>query len=190
MDDAEINRLSKLQYYDPLYAVPELRKVQLAISELQDIPNSIRNLRIRKLKRERELWMAFLLAFGLRARTGRPFLLADDEESDHDVVFATIVKDLPHFLPVQLKEVVPEDLNPTANVQKIIDDTVSKRSYQDTLLAIKITQNYRFDPTEIVVPPFSFAGIWIFAAVSADQSRWALWGDFIDDRLGTIFEVP
>ncbi|MCU0955390.1 MAG: hypothetical protein MUC37_12480 [Hyphomicrobium sp.] len=190
MDDAEINRLSKLQYYDPLYALPELRKVQLAISELQNIPNSIRNLRTRKLKRERELWMAFLLAYGLRARTGLPLLLADDEESDHDVVLATVANDLPHFLPVQLKEVVPEDLNPTANVQNIIDDTFAKRSYQDTLLAIKITQNYSFDPNGLVVPPFSFAGIWIFAAVSPDQSRWALWGDFIDDRLGTIFEIP
>ncbi len=190
MDNAEINRLAKLQYYDPLYALPALRELQREVSGVRGIPDSIRNLRTRGLKRERELWMAFLLAYGLRGRAGRPFLLADDEESDHDVVLATVQNDLPLFFPVQLKEVVPEDLNPTASVQNVIDTAISKRSYRDTLLAIKITQNYRFDPFGLVVPPFSFAGIWIFGAISPDQSRWSLWGDFIDDRFGTIFEVP
>jgi hypothetical protein len=61
-------------------------------------------------------------------------------------------------------------------------------------VALKINQLRRFAPTELKLPAnLRISGLWIFASLSADQSEFGLWGDFLsktDAPLGTMFSYP
>lgn len=37
----------------------------------------------------------------------------------------------------------------------------------------------RFDPAELVIPKPTIGELWVFGAITPDQSQWAIWGDFI-----------
>ena len=50
--------------------------------------------------------------------------------------------------------------------------------------------NFTFDLATLKVPPLRLAALWVFGGVSPDQSQWGLWGDLLDEPIGTRFEYP
>jgi hypothetical protein len=62
-----------------------------------------------------------IFCHGMGVILGREFLVAQAEEQDYDVVARWDGMDTVHFVPIQIKEVVPAHLNPTASVQAVVD---------------------------------------------------------------------
>lgn len=111
---------------------------------------------------------------------GRTVLIAPVEAEDFDFV-ATWIDDerTQHFCRVQLKEVVPESLNPSASLQRVIDGLSRYADASDLTVAIKCNRLGRFDPATVSIPDrLKLGALWIYSAVTADQSKFALWGDF------------
>ena len=159
------------------------------MAESDTAPN-VRSLRTNSLKECRELREAAIFCHGMGERLGRKVFLAQSESQDYDFVGYSVVGDLGHFTPVQLKEVVPADLNPAASVQKTIDALAKYADSEDLTVAIHLSQRIHFDPSSLIIPNLRIGGLWVFGAISADQSEWALWGDLLSEVKGEAFEYP
>ena len=63
----------------------------------------------------------------------------------------------------------------------------------DLTIAIKLNRASQFDPSSVNVPDLKFGGLWVFASITDDQSKWAVWGDFLAEGaepFGTTFDYP
>lgn len=117
-------------------------------------------------------------------------MLSRVESQDYDFVACWVVDDTQHFAPVQLKEVVPASVNPTASLEATVKSLAKYVDSEDLTVAIHLNQNHHFEPRNVVVPPLHIAALWIFATIAADQSEWGLWGNFLEQLEGTRFAYP
>ena len=85
-----------------------------------NLSKKVKNLRTNPLNWSRELREGALFSFGMSQRIGQTVFLSPFEAQDHDFVASWVVGETQHLAPVQLKEVVPHDLNPMASVQRIV----------------------------------------------------------------------
>ena len=123
-------------------------------------------------------------------RIGQIVFLSPSEAQDYDIVSSWIVDETRHLAPVQLKAVVPHDLNPSASVQGVDDALKKYTDSGDLTVEIDLNRRTHFDPPYLVIPRLGLAGLWVFGAISEDGTEWALWGDFLETQVGTGFEYP
>lgn len=181
-----IRHFAKLTYGNPHTFLADLRKLEYDVSA-SSTPTRIKTLRTNSLKPEREMRDAALFCVGMSHNLGAEVWFAPVEEQDHDFVATWRVDDAQHFCPVQLKEVVPQILNPTASIQEVIGKLSHYGDSADVAFAIKFNQRGRFDPAEISVPPnLRIGSLWVFGSLSEDQSTFGLWGDFLETGAATM----
>lgn len=156
-----------------------------------DLPPKIRHLRTNQLKRHQENRAAAIFSHGISKVTGTKVYLAPVEASDYDFVTFWQFEDTRHFCPVQLKEWVPEELNPSLELNELISSTARKYpSDTRTALAIHVNRALTLDLTNVQVPQLGFSALWLFGATSEDQQNWTIWGDFKSSPLAYQFSYP
>src|SRR5258706_16193827 len=116
MDRAWLNAAEMLDYRDPSPFLRRMRVLEDRISRSR-LPGAHEGLRTNKLKRWRETRDVALFCVGISARIGQTVYLARSESQDYDFIARWVTGDTRRFTPIQLKEVVPSDLNPIASVQ-------------------------------------------------------------------------
>ena len=181
--------LQHLEFRDPGPFLVRLREIEPVIA-ISDLPTKVKNLRTNLLKRSRELREAALFCYGMAQKIGQPVYLAPSESQDYDFVASWVVDDTQHLAPVQLKEVVPHRLNPYASIQEIINGLSMYVDSEDLTVAIHLNQGSHFEPRNLVIPPLKIAALWVFAAISRDQTAWGLWGNFLEAPEGIQFDYP
>ncbi len=159
----------------------------MAASELTQ---KAKQLRTHSLDEWRETREAALFCYGMGQRTDQPVFLSRVESQDYDFVATWSVDETQHFTPVQLKEVVPSELNPTASIESVVRSLAKYVDSQDLTVAIHLNQRVYFDPQTLIVPPLPITGLWIFGSISIDQSEWGLWRDFLGQPEGSRFVYP
>jgi len=189
MTQVRARTFQHLEYRDPRPFLVRLRELepQVAVSNL---PKKVKNLRTNSLKKWRVRREGALFCYGMSQRIGQTVFFSPSEAQDHDFVASWVVNDTQHLAPVQLKEAVPYDVNSSASVQKIVDALTKYTDSLDLTVAIHLNQGIHFDPSTLVIPPLKIAALWVFGAISADQTQWGLWGNFLESPLGTRFEYP
>ncbi|MGT2505600.1 hypothetical protein [Cupriavidus basilensis] len=113
-----------------------------------------------------------------------------EREQDYDFVASWLEGDTLHLAPVQIKEVVPANLNPKASVQATDDALTKYVDSEDLVVAIHLNRQTTFDPAQLVVPDLNIAELWIFGALAPDQSIWGLWGNLMKTPTGTRYSYP
>ncbi|WP_163836706.1 hypothetical protein [Spartinivicinus ruber] len=190
MSSTWINQAKKLIYKDPKGFLIRLREFEsyLAIS---NTPVNIKTLRTNKLKQWRELREAAIFCYGMNVKLNKTIHCATSESQDYDFV-AKIVEGTKYTLcPVQLKEVVPTDINPSATIEKVINNLDKYVDSQNLTVAIHLNQVGSFDFDSLIIPKLNIASLWVFGSISSDQSKWGIWGDFITPPvIGTSFDYP
>jgi len=180
---------SQLQYVEPRSVLVELRRIERSLNA--DVPPAVRHLRTNKLKPLRELREACLFCYGWEQIDGQSLGVARAESQDYDAVASWASDQHRYFAPIQLKEVVPEQLNSTTSVQSVINGLQKYVDSENLTVVIHLNRVIKgFDPTTLVIPPLSIAALWIFGAISADQSRWAIWGNFLETLRFGEFTYP
>ena len=179
----------QLEYRDPKPFLVRLRELEPTVVT-SNMAKKVKNLRTNPLKWSRELREGALFCYGMSQRIGQTVFLSPSEAQDHDFVASWVVGDTQHLAPVQLKEVVPHDLNPSASVQTIVDALTKYTDSADLTVAIHLNQRAHFDPSKLVIPSLKIAALWLYGAISADQTQWGLWGNFLETPVGTRFEYP
>ncbi|MCA9639135.1 MAG: hypothetical protein KC492_00540 [Myxococcales bacterium] len=116
--------------------------------------------------------------------------LAPVERADYDFVTTWEDSDVRHFCPVQLKELVPTELNEHQSLEQLFHGLRKYANSEQTAVAIKLNRRFRIDPSKIAAPDLAFAGIWLFGATAPDQSTWFLYGDLLRGPLAYEFSYP
>jgi len=190
MDRPWFRAAQKLKFHDPARFLADLRKIEVEVACSQT-PERIRNLRTNGLKEAREQRQAALFCHGMGQRIGQTVFFAANEDQDYDFVASWVVEDKQHMAPVQLKEVVPPSLNPSASIDSIVAGLEKYSDSAGLTVAVHLNQAGRFESSSLQLQHLRVASFWIFAAASPDQSQWILWGNFTEpDAYGTRFIYP
>jgi hypothetical protein len=125
MDRTRLRHVSSLKYKEPAPFLVRLRALEPQVAA-SDLSANAKALRTNSLKEYRELREAALFCHGMSKRLGRPVLLAKGESQDYDFVARCDDGSSYSFVPVQLKEVVPADLNPNGTLSEVLQGLASK----------------------------------------------------------------
>lgn len=164
---------STYSYIDPVLYVTEHQKLRALVSAT-DTPEKIRNLRTRKLTPAREAWDAGVFCYLLRERMGYEIYFAPVEDEDFDAVFRWQEDGIQNFAPVQMKEVVPKELNRTQKVQDVLDSLKKYVTSSDLVVAIKLNRNERIEANDINTEGLPVAEVWLFGATDPYEKTWGL----------------
>lgn len=181
---------SGLKYYEPRHVLVQLRNTELAIARRTDLPDAVKHLRTQELKHLRELREACLFCYGWSQIDGQSFDVAHAEAQDYDTVASWRSDDHLHFAPIQIKEVVPANLNRHTSVQAIVNKLSRYVDSADLTVVIHLNRSTPFSPATLVVPPLKIAALWVFGALNAEQTRWAIWGNFLETLRWGEFAYP
>jgi hypothetical protein len=193
MPRIRLREFQRLKFKDPKPYLIRLREIEREVA-VSTLPEEVKELRTNSLKPHRELRQAALFCYGMGQRLGQTVYLAPSEQQDYDFVATWVSKVTRHwtrhYSPVQLKEVVPHDRNPSASIQGIVNELSKYADSAELTVAIHVNQNSHFDPRALRVPPLKIAALWAFGALSADQREWGLWGNLLVTPEGTPFQYP
>jgi hypothetical protein len=189
MDRAWLNGINQEKRIDPERALRSLRSVQLAPA-LQELGPNVKNLRTNGLKRHREIRQACLFCFGMSQKIGQTVWVYPIEDADFDFVAGWEVDKKRHFAPTQLKELVPDELNPKATLQTIVDGLVKYPQSENLTVAVHLNKSKRFDPNQIVFPKLNIAALWVFGSTSEDQSEWFCMVICLNKRPTLFLTIP
>ncbi|PHR92584.1 MAG: hypothetical protein COA69_07035 [Robiginitomaculum sp.] len=135
----------------------------------------------------REMRDVAIFCVGMSERLGCKVCFSALEEQDYDFVSRWEKDGQRKYCPIQLKEIVPKELNETITVQKVIDKLERYTDSADVTFVLKLNRICQFDPSGIVIPDnLSIGELWVFGGVSEDQSEFALWGNFLDSAQNVI----
>ena len=189
MSNDRVRLYSSLAYGDPSGFLLKLRELEPKIAS-SGIDRTLRTLRTNALKPWRELREAALFSHFMSERLGSRVRIAKSESQDYDFVASWEFGDTRMFSPVQIKELVPEHLNPHAERERVMASLSKYVSSPDLTVAIHLNKRIQFDLSSIEVPNLSIASLWLFGSISPDSSRWGLWGDLLAEPLGTQHDYP
>src|SRR4051812_837589 len=150
----------------------------------------VRRLRTSELKKYREWRDAAVFSYGLGLSRGLKIRYATLEEADYDFVAGWIEDDAWHYCPVQLKEVPPTDLNPDADLEKILIGSVKDPRPTNTVLVVKLSKAGRTDLTRVRIPAVPWKEVWFFWASRPDSSQFTIYGDALTKQEQFSFDYP
>src|SRR3546814_1228758 len=107
-------RWSKRPFYDPRGLLIELDKLSDEVAAAS-LPYNLASLRTNELKPYREGRQCALFCYGVGQRFGLDVRFAFSEEQDVDFVARFERNGYVHFVPLQLKELVPERVRDSAD---------------------------------------------------------------------------
>jgi hypothetical protein len=163
---------------DPGFVLRELRKLETGLP-LEKLDPKVRALRARGQRRYLEGRQGCLFCFGVGKKLGVPVLFIQTESQDYDGVAVWHEGDTEKYCPLQLKELVPPKLNPDDTINDRLAALSEYTDSADLTVVIHHTRAGRIEPDTITVPKgIKLAGIYLMAAISPDQKRWAVLGDF------------
>ncbi len=190
MNSLRIRALQNLRFVDPRLFLVNLRQLEQEVS-CSGSPGRIKTLRTNGLREAREQRQAALFCYGWGERLGQKVTFAAHEDQDFDFVALWEDGDVKKLVPVQLKEVVPKAVNANATLESLLDDLHIKYcDSSDLVIVIYLNQRVRFMPEIDSFNRLKVASVWIFGAVTPDQSVWTLWGDFKGACWSSQFSYP
>jgi hypothetical protein len=189
MDQTALRAAAGLDYENPSDCLVRLRSLEIEVA-LSDLPYKVKSLRINSLKEARELRSAALFCYGLGQRLGHTVFFARGESQDYDFIASWVIGTKQHILPVQLKELVPHELNSDSNLPTLIQSLKKYTDSTDLTVVIHLNRQTRFESADIQCTSLNIGGLWVFGAATLDQSEWNLWGNFIEEPFVSRFSYP
>jgi len=190
MASPELRFWRTLKYFDAAEALLALQKAEVAMAH-EIVEGRVARLRTASLKPFREARDAALFAHGMSAYLGARVLFSPTERDDYDFVTCVEYEGTSYFTPVQLKELVPADLNPGASLEGLLAKLRAKPVYSNTALAIRLNRDMKgfgFSADDFVGLPFR--EVWLYWASSPDATRWRLVGDCLSLPRSVDYTYP
>lgn len=105
---------------------------------LQDMPYNVASLRTNALKPYREGRQCALFCYGMGRLMGREVRFAQAEDADVDFVGRYEVDGTAHYVPIQMKEVVPAEVRVEVSLQQEIDKLAKYVDSQDLTVVFHV----------------------------------------------------
>lgn len=167
-----------LQYFDPERFLVGLREIALTFP-LDELHYEVASLRTRDLRKTNESRQAALFAHGMGQVLRAPIAFAISEAQDYDVVVKYATEGRINYIPVQLKEWVPNFLNPSATLQSELDKLSKYTDSKDLAVAFHINRNTTIHLSELRFPHGKIGALWFFGATDLAQEKWCLIGNLL-----------
>lgn len=178
MSNAVPRQWEQLHYLDPERTLVGLRNIALT-HPLHELSYSAASLRTRELRKYGEGRQAALFSYGMGQALGVPIGFAQHESGDHDIVVRYFADGVLHYVPVQLKEWVPDHVNPRATLQTELDKLNKYMSAGDLTVAFHLNRETTVHLSELEMPTSGIRELWFFGAKDSEQERWWLIGNLL-----------
>jgi hypothetical protein len=183
-----VRRWSALQFADPVARLISLREIE-NMPELAQADERVRRLRTNGLRPIREGRIAYLFAVGMSTLFGVNFEVAIEEAEDFDFVLRTAIGEEVNFIPVQLKELAPEDLNPDQTLEELFDG-LQHRPPSNTVLLIHLNRRGQIDYARLAACNAPYGEVWFLWASDSDQNEWTIYGSILGTTTVKSFPYP
>jgi hypothetical protein len=188
--ELRVRAWQRLKFLNPEKILRGLRAIEVS-HDLDQLPIDVAQLRTRDLRTYGEGRQAALLCYGLSQMLGARVSFAQHAASDYDVVARYLLADVVHYVPVQLKELVPDTLNPRASLQAELDKISKYVDSKDLVVAVYLNTRRRLVFSDLKLPHGVVRELWFFGALSPDQSRWILLGNMLGPHAQALeFSYP
>jgi hypothetical protein len=178
------------EYVDPCKVLMGLREIERRFAG-QGIDDRTFRLRTRELRPYHERRQALLFAYGMQtAVLGVPVHVACVEREDYDCIVTFQWHGEAHFVPVQIKELAPADLNPKADLQAELSKLGKYASSEDLVVAFDLNRDVRLQFDQLQVPPLRLRELWFFGAMSPAQDKWLLYGNALANPVMRTYDYP
>jgi hypothetical protein len=167
-----------LNYVDPRQVLVGLYRVSESYP-LDELNYKVRSLRTRELRKVQENRQAALFAFGLGSALNVPIQYAHTEENDYDAIVRYQLASRVTYLPVQLKEWVPDFLNPNATLQNELDKLTKYVDSADLAVAVHLNRDATFKMLDLKLPLTTIGGLWFYGSLEPTQEKWFIAGNLI-----------
>jgi hypothetical protein len=190
MLDLRIRQWEKLRYLDSERILRGLR--QIATSKpLHTLPYQVSSLRRRDLRFYGEGRQAALFCYAMSQVAGVPVAFAQLEASDYDVIARYVIDDTAHYVPIQLKELVPDQVNPHADLQAELSKIGKYVDSHELVVAFHLNSERHIDFSTLSFPVGTVGELWFFGATTRDQRKWVLIGNMLrQERFAYEFTYP
>lgn len=183
------NHRRTLKYHDPWHILRKLRRLEVELADVQ-LDTKVRKLRMPTLNKYREWRDAALFTYGMRVLQSYRIVFATEAARDYDFVTAWRGKGESFYCPVQLKELVPADLNPDANLEQLLKGLAKYSGPSDTVLAVRLNRAGALDLASASFPPVPFKQDMVFLGSAPNSARWCLYGNALGTPVQVEFEYP
>jgi hypothetical protein len=146
---------------------------------LETLPYKIASLRTNDTNHFREARQCALFCYGMSQKLGVEIGFAPFEDSDTDFVAAYKLGDETHFVPIQMKELVPEQVADQVDLQKEIDKLGKYVSSNDLVVAFHLNRTHTVEISKLDFSKVPVKELWFVGATIPDQSNWVLLGNLL-----------
>lgn len=167
-----------LQYLDPERFLVGLRRIALTYP-LNELRYHVSSLRTRELRRAGEGRQAALFAYGMGQVLGVPISFAHSEAKDHDVIVRYVANQRLNYVPVQLKEWVPDFLNSQSTLQDELDKLVKYADSRDLAVAFHLNRDVTIHLSKLKLPHGRIGELWFYGTSDPSQENWVLIGNLL-----------
>ena len=150
------------------------------------LPRKVRSLRTKELRPYGERRQAALFCYGMSCVLGVPVVFAHVEKADYDCVARWVIGHSAHFRAVQLKELVPPDINPKAALESELSKLTKYQDSDDLTVAFYINRPIRLENRPQLPAGLRVGEVWAYGASSSDSSKWMICGDLLQNP--TMYE--
>ena len=180
----------KYKYLSPRKILLGLREAELSLP-LHELHPKAATLRTRGLRQFLEGRQAALFSYGMGTILGTDVLFAQVENQDYDIICKFSTNGGTNYVPVQLKELVPDTFPNAQTLQNEINKLSKYVDSADLTVAFHLNRRAHLNFSELVVPKNTVAAIWLYGALDAKQARWHLTGNLVGTQGCTYeFEYP
>ena len=180
MDAVEKKLWKKLKYRDPRRGVLVYWFRQV-VSELPNVPAKIRDWRVRALRKYSEEKQAALFCYGMNKcfpdqnleyamPQAAKELKLRDENRDYDCVMRRKPSDAEdyQYLPLQLKEVVSDEINPFSSVEAELQKLIFRYpKSRNLVVALWVNRDGEIDFDRLVIPKLGILDLRLFGYTSS-----------------------
>ncbi len=189
-DELRMNEWESLKFSDPSKILPELQKIRVLVAS-SSLDERGKDLRTTLLTPHRQAWEAAIFCYGMSILLETKVFVSPYEAADYDAVALWAEGDAKKFVPIQIKEVVPESLNSKTDLNQEIAKLAQRYPVsKDIVVVIHVNRNGRLDLSSIVVPKLNLGELWLIGASTPDQTKWFMAGDLLNNPKIFEFDYP
>ena len=190
MTDRVPREWESLTYIDAQKILVGLHRISVT-QPLNTLRYHAASLRSRELRSFGEGRQAALFCHGMGSALGVKLFFAQQEKRDHDIVVRYEKNGSLNYVPVQLKEWVPEFLDPRSSLQSEIDKLGKYVSGKDLVVAFHINRESTVHLSKLDFSKCKLAGLWLFGATELSQQRWIIVGNLLSQNpMSCEFSYP
>ncbi len=164
---------SQYTYYDPKTVLPTLQRLRLMTSA-SDLPSKVKSWRTHGLQPERESLDTAVFCYLMGQSLSLDIQFSRTEESDYDSIFTWATEEERCFAPVQMKELVPTETNPSANIEKILGSLKKYGDSGELIVGINLNREVSLDFRRLSSKDLPVKEVWMFGATTSDRRTWTL----------------